>query len=62
MGAAEDTTAVRLPADPPAQRVNGVINLPAARNHCPGRNCSPWYRYAQTNGTRSAGVKSQQIY
>ena len=57
MGAAEDTTAVRLPAVPPAhgrkkeRMVNYVFvrTLPAARNHCPYRNCSPWYRYAQAN-------------
>ena len=35
-----------------------VRTLPAARNHCPCRNCSPWYRYAQANET---GVKSQPI-
>ena len=69
IGAAEDTTAVCLPADPPAhgrqkeRMVNYifVISLAAAHNDCPCRNCSPWCRYAQANETRSAGVKSQLI-
>ena len=49
IGAAEDTTAVRLPADPPAhdrqktESVNGEL------------------RHAQTNEVRSAGVKSQSM-
>ena len=49
------------------ERVNGELHLcqnsglAAAHNDCPCRNCSPWYRYAQANETRSAGVKSQLI-
>ena len=38
-----------------------VRTLAAAHNDCPCRNCSPWYRYAQVNETRCAGVKSQLI-
>ena len=38
-----------------------VRTLAAAHNDYPCRNCSPWYRYAQANETRSAGVKSQLI-
>ena len=34
-----------------------VRTLAAAHNDCPCRNCSPWYRYAQANETRSAGSR-----
>ena len=69
IGAAEDTTGVCLPADPPAhgrqkeRMVNFIFvrTLAAAHNDCPYRNCSPWYIYVQANETRSAGVKSQLI-
>ena len=49
------------------ERENGELHLcqnsglAAAHNDCPCRNCSFWYRYAQANETRSAGVKSQLI-
>ncbi|KAK2188616.1 hypothetical protein NP493_127g04055 [Ridgeia piscesae] len=49
------------------ERENGELHLcqnsglATAHNDCPCRNCSPWYRYAQANETRSAGVKSQLI-
>ena len=69
IGAAEDSTAVCLPADPPAhgRQKERMVNLcqnsglAAAHNDCPCRYCSPWDRYAQANETRSACVKSQLI-
>ena len=50
-------------ADRKREMVNYIFvrTLAAAHNDCPCRNCSPWYRYAQANETRSAGVKSQLI-
>jgi len=66
IGAAEDTTALCLLADPPAHEwmVNSIFVKPlaAAHNDCPCRNCSFWYRYAHANETRSAGVQSQLIW
>ena len=69
IGAAEDTTAVCLPADPPhcggknEWMVNYIFvrTLAAAHNDCPCQNCNPWFRYALANERRSAGVKSQLI-